>query len=279
MMCATECPSTRQLRDLTLGRLPNDESDDLLAHVGSCEACQTEIETIDDQEDSLIVSLRAPGQLERFQNEPECDLALAKSLGALAETAESNPDLILPQQIGEYEILRPLGRGGMGTVFLARHINLGRDVALKVLAHHRLGDVRVRERFETEMRAIGRLSHPNIVTAYDAREIDGTAVLVTEHIDGCNLGQLVGRTGPLSIADACEIARQIAVALEYTSGQGFVHRDVKPSNIMLSREGEVKLLDLGLARLQLGDAERPRYDGHRTGDGHSGLHRARASHG
>ena len=138
----------------------------------------------------------------------------------------------------------------MGSVFLARHTKLGREVALKVLASHRLADKRMRERFEAEMRAVGRLSHPHIVTAHDAREVDGTAVLVTEYIDGLDLGQLVARTGPLEIADACEIIRTVAVALQYTSGQGFVHRDVKPSNIMLSWSGDVKLLDLGLARLQ-----------------------------
>ena len=81
------------------------------------------------------------------------------------------------------------------------------------------------------------------------------AVLVTEYVDGFDLGQLIQRTGPLKVSDACEIARQVAVALEYTHQQGFVHRDVKPSNVMLSHKGEVKLLDLGLARLQYGEAD------------------------
>ncbi len=271
-MSATECPSVAQLRDLSLGRLTAEASDDLLSHVNSCETCRSELETVDEGEDSLIASLRTPGHLDQFQAEPDCDRAMAKALGALADAVErnSNPvshnaenaerrgwDPSLPQQIGEYEIVRPLGRGGMGNVFLARHTKLGREVALKVLANHRLGDERVRDRFETEMRAVGRLSHPNIVTAHDAREVDGTAVLVTEFIDGFDLGQLLKRTGALSIADACEIMRQTAVALEYTGSQGFVHRDVKPSNIMLGRSGEVKLLDLGLARLQFGDADRP----------------------
>ncbi len=161
----------------------------------------------------------------------------------------------LPERIGEYEIVRPLGRGGMGSVFLARHTKLGREVAVKLLAGHRLADPRMRQRFEAEMRAIGRLSHPNIVAAHDARDVDGTAVLVTEYIDGLDLGQLVERHGPLAVADACEIIRQVAVALAYTSVQGFVHRDVKPSNIMLSRRGEVKLLDLGLARWQWDEVE------------------------
>jgi serine/threonine protein kinase len=93
----------------------------------------------------------------------------------------------LPKTIGEYENVRPIGSGGMGNVFLARHTKLGRQVALKVLASHRLADSRMLERFEAEMRAVGRLSHPNIVTAHDAREVDGTAVLVTELVSGLDL--------------------------------------------------------------------------------------------
>jgi serine/threonine protein kinase len=114
----------------------------------------------------------------------------------------------------------------------------------------------MRQRFETEMRAVGQLSHPNIVTAYDAREVDELAVLVTEFIDGLDVGQILRRTGRLSVSNACEIAKQTAVALQYIDEQGLVHRDIKPSNVMIGQTGNVKLLDLGLARLQLGDGER-----------------------
>lgn len=114
---------------------------------------------------------------------------------------------------------------------------------------------RMQKRFETEMRAIGQLSHPNIVTAYDAREIEELAVLITEFIDGLDVGQILRGTGRLSISNACEIAKQIAVALQYIDEQGLVHRDIKPSNVMIGQKGNVKLLDLGLARLQLGDGE------------------------
>ena len=256
MMCATECPSDRQLKALSLGRLAFDESEELLAHVGACSTCQSELETVNDAEDSLIAALRNPGELDRFQAESDCQIAMTKALGAMSLAQSQRPmeqSIGLTEQIGEYRILRPLGRGGMGSVYLAKHTRLGREVALKVLAHHRLGDARAAERFEAEMQTIGRLSHPNIVTAHDARDIDGTAVLVTEYIDGYDLEELLRRTGPLSVHDACEIVRQTAVALQYTHEQGFVHRDVKPSNIMISRDGLVKVLDLGLARLQHGD--------------------------
>ncbi|MGB7342757.1 MAG: protein kinase [Pirellulaceae bacterium] len=255
MMTATECPTADRLRAFSLGCLSEHESDDLLSHLQTCNNCKSELETIDDGEDSLISSLRTPDEFIDLEDEPDCQLALAKALGALAQATDSiaATDLQLPTTIGEYEIVRPIGRGGMGSVYLARHTKLRREVALKVVAGHRLADAKMKSRFDAEMQAVGRLSHPNIVTAHDAREVDGTAVLVTEYIDGFDLGQLVSRTGPLKIADACEIVAKVAAALQYTSDQGFVHRDIKPSNIMLSRSGEVKVLDLGLARLELSE--------------------------
>ncbi len=259
-MNGTVCPPTEQLKALSLGQLSDEQSDDLYHHVRDCDSCQAELETVSDQEDSLIVDLRRPADESQLDAESGYPVAISKamevisSLSTSLEYSAAEP-LCVPRTIGEYEIIRPLGRGGMGSVFLAQHTKLGRQVALKILVSHRLGDARMRERFEAEMRAVGRLSHPNIVTAHDAREVDGTAALVTEFIDGLDLRQLVQRTGPLAIADACELTRQVAVALQYTSQQGFVHRDVKPSNIMLSQAGEVKLLDLGLARLQFGEGE------------------------
>ncbi len=260
----TKCPPIPQLRAYALGRLPDEDSDIVFEHLRGCASCAAELETIDDGEDSLIVELRQPDPLADFGEEPDCQVAVAKALGALASANHgltATSDLEFPRQIGEYEIVRPLGRGGMGNVYLARHTKLGREVALKVLATHRLADSRMRQRFDAEMRAVGGLSHPNIVTAHDARDIDGTAVLVTEFIDGADLGKIVQLGGPLSIADSCEIIRKIAVALAYTDSQGFVHRDVKPSNIMLSRTGEVKLLDLGLARFQFSEPDQPEITG------------------
>lgn len=255
MMTATptQCPPAQRLQDYALGRLPDEDSEAVFGHLAGCEACASELDTIDDGEDSLIASLRKPDELADFNHEPDCKIAVSRALDALTGAGTATQ---LPQQIGEYEIVRPLGSGGMGSVYLARHTKLGREVALKVLATHRLADPRMRSRFESEMRAVGRLSHPNIVTAHDAREIEGTAVLVTEFIDGRDLGQLVDAGGPLSTSDACEIVRLVAVAMQYTHEQGFVHRDIKPSNIMLSRAGEVKLLDLGIARFQYGDPDR-----------------------
>ena len=111
-----------------------------------------------------------------------------------------------------------------------------------------MNDPQAVARFEREMKAIGQLDHPGIVAAFDAREIDGVPVLVMEYVDGMDLGRLVRRHGPIAVADACELVRRTALALQYAHEHGLVHRDIKPSNVMLTRSGDVKLLDLGLAR-------------------------------
>ncbi len=255
------CPVPQKLRELTLGQLDEQQSDELLFHVESCDDCQTTLVEIDAREDTLVESLKSVANVNgelvgAFQDEPECQLAAARALGALASanSKETSGKETLPRTVGEYELIRLLGRGGMGRVYLGRHTKLGRPVAVKFLANHRRWDEQMRQRFESEMRTIGGLSHPNIVVAHDAREIDGEAVLVTEFIDGLDLSQAVERLGRFEPQIACEIASKIVSALRYIDSQGLVHRDIKPSNTMLSKSGEVKILDLGLARLQANHA-------------------------
>lgn len=161
------------------------------------------------------------------------------------------------RRVGPYEILGRLGEGGMGEVFRARHVHLGREVALKLLQPERLQDASAVARFRREWRAVGRLRHINVATALDAGEADGLHYLAMELADGQDLARLLRRHGPLPIADACELARQAALGLAHAHAHGLAHRDVKPSNLMLTSEGLVKLLDLGLARL---------FDGERSPD-------------
>jgi serine/threonine protein kinase len=154
-----------------------------------------------------------------------------------------------PLVLGEYQLLEKLGQGGMGAVYKARHTKLQRMVALKLLPPRTADDRHAAGRFDYEMAALGRLKHPNIVQAFDARDVAGTRLLAMELIEGLDLSQLVHRCGPLPIADCCELIRQAALGLQCAHECGLVHRDVKPSNLMLATSGEVKILDLGLARL------------------------------
>jgi uncharacterized protein (TIGR03067 family) len=256
LMIAT-CPEPDLLRDYSNGRVPEDQSDELTAHLRDCPSCQHWLSETKDLDDSLVGQLRHSTVDDSFDQEPHCQSAMARALGALAvdsQTADAD-EVSLPSSIGDYEIVRRIGRGGMGNVYLAQHTKLDRTVAVKVLASHRLSDPRMHDRFEKEMRAVGSLSHPNIVTAHDARDVDGVALLVTEWIDGLNLKDILDRVGPMKVADASEIGVRIASALSYISSASLIHRDLKPSNVMINRDGEVKLLDLGLARLRAGDGE------------------------
>jgi serine/threonine protein kinase len=155
-----------------------------------------------------------------------------------------------PKHLREYELLDPLGSGGMGTVYKALHTRLGKIVAIKLLPRERLRDAATLGRFEREMKAAGAIEHPHIVRATDAGEVDGIPFLVMEYVPGCDLSRLLAMRGPLRVADACEIVRQACLGLQRIHEAGLVHRDIKPSNVMLTPEGETKLLDLGLARWQ-----------------------------
>jgi len=149
-------------------------------------------------------------------------------------------------RLGPYEILKPLGAGGMGEVYSARDTRLGRTVALKILTGDLLGRGGARRRFEREARAISSLNHPNICTLYDIGRQDGPDYLVMEYLDGQTLATRLGR-GPLPYADMLRVAIEVCGALAYAHAHGVIHRDVKPANIMLTAFG-AKLLDFGLAR-------------------------------
>ena len=159
-----------------------------------------------------------------------------------------------PPVLGEYIILDRLGAGGMGQVYRAKHRTMDREVALKVLPKRMSSDAHAVERFYAEVRAQGKLMHPNIVTAFDAgchRTRTSTVhYLVMELILGQSLTHRVGVGGPLSGQEAIKILEQAAVALEYAHGLGIVHRDIKPGNMMLTHQGVLKILDFGLAVLR-----------------------------
>jgi serine/threonine protein kinase len=151
--------------------------------------------------------------------------------------------------LGSYEIDGQLGEGGMGAVYKATHRRLNKTVAIKVLAGHLSRDPSIIERFNREMTAIGRLEHPNVVRAMDAGDVDGQHFLVMEFVEGTDLANHVKVHGRLTVDNATRALRQAALGLGAAHAAGLVHRDIKPSNLLLTRQGHVKVLDLGLALL------------------------------
>jgi serine/threonine protein kinase len=153
-----------------------------------------------------------------------------------------------------YRVVRLLGQGGMGAVYLAEHRVMERPVALKVMRTDLVRDAASVDRFRREVRAAACLSHPNIVTAYDAEQVGALHFLVMEYVEGTDLARRLALAGPLPVAEACSHIRQAALGLHHAFEQGMIHRDIKPHNLMLARGGtnepfgRVKILDFGLAR-------------------------------
>jgi serine/threonine protein kinase len=151
--------------------------------------------------------------------------------------------------IGKYKVLEQLGSGGMGRVYLCEHRYMRRRVAVKVLPTARAEDPSALERFYREARAVAALDHPNIVRAHDIDEDNGLHFLVMEYIDGASLQEIVKRHGPMDVRRAIHYVRQAALGLQHAhDAAALVHRDIKPGNILIDRQGVVKILDLGLAR-------------------------------
>src|SRR5262249_14817027 len=157
--------------------------------------------------------------------------------------------------IGNYLILDKVGQGGMGKVFKARHRPQGRLGALKILPPSFARDRDAVMRFRREFEAAGRLKHKNLVAAFEADEDRGVHFLVMEYVEGMNLDRVISQQGPLPVPRGLDYLIQAARGLEAAHGMGIVHRDIKPGNLMLDREGTVRVLDLGLARIV--DASNP----------------------
>lgn len=222
-------PTSQQLAAFGLGQLPPEESARVERHVATCDTCCRALAAVPD--DTLIERLRAG------------------DTPTHAEVAGHEP---LPPELAEharYRVVRVLGTGGMGVVYQAEHRMMERVVALKVIRGDLLRRPQAVERFQTEVRAAARLAHPNIVTAHDAEQAGSIHFLVMEYVDGVSLYRLVKERGPLPIAEACEYIRQAAMGLQHAFERGMVHRDIKPHNLMRTPQGQVKILDFGLARL------------------------------
>ena len=163
------------------------------------------------------------------------------------------PDLT-GRTLGDFHILRRIGSGGMGQVYLARQLSLKREVALKLLRNELNENPTALKRFQAEAEAVARLNHTNIVQVYAVGETDGLRYMALEFVDGRNLRDYLARKGPPDLPVTLSVMRQVSAALQKAHERGLVHRDIKPENILITRKVEVKVTDFGLSRFFAGDA-------------------------
>lgn len=235
----TTHPSQEQLSDYNLGRLPPAEASTIESHINHCEPCCDTMIALS-ADDTFVGLLQDARQL---STDPSFDQGTVSCLATSQQ---------LPAPLAEhprYEVLGLIGKGGMGDVYKARHRKMERTVALKVINRGLFRNAEAIDRFHREVKAAAQLAHPNIVTAYDADQADEFHFLVMEYVDGVDLARTIKDQGALSVAQACDYIRQAAIGLQHAHQCGMVHRDIKPHNLMVSKEGAVKILDFGLASL------------------------------
>ncbi len=251
-MGAVVHPGEQTLRSYGLGELDPALAESVSKHLESCVDCR-----------GVVAGLTSDDFLNRLREaRPSPSPAKASPSLVGGSSAESAPDsATAPPAAGsvppglaerpEYEIIRELGKGGMGWVFLAHNRIMGRDEVLKVISHDILELPGAPDRFAREIRAVARVQHPNIVTAYSAFRSGGGLVFAMEYVEGLDLARIVTAKGPMPVPNACSYVEQVALGLQHAHEAGLVHRDIKPGNIMLTREGDralVKVLDFGLAK-------------------------------
>jgi serine/threonine protein kinase len=242
-------PSAEMLQAFGLGKLNDAKAQVVLGHLESCPDCQ-----------KVVSSISGDSFLDRLQgaHAHNSQVPSAKSLPARAKSvpAVSTPPAIpnLPPELAnnqQYQVMRELGKGGMGVVYLAKNVLMDRLEVLKVVNKALLDKPGAAERFLREIRAAAKLSHDYVVKAYNALALGDSLVFAMEYVEGEDLAQVVKRQGPLPVANACFYVHQAALGLHHAHEHGMVHRDIKPHNLMLSRKGkmhQVKILDFGLAK-------------------------------
>jgi formylglycine-generating enzyme required for sulfatase activity/predicted Ser/Thr protein kinase len=241
-------PSAQALALFGHGKLSEAQAATVAAHLETCADCRKAVTSL--PPDSFVGKVRAakPGSSSLLPSRPGASPSRA------ARPAPAAAPRDLPAELAchpKFRIVRELGRGGMGVIYLAEHRVLERPVAIKVISPTVLDNPDALARFHAEAKAAGKLDeHPNIARAYDADQAGELHFLVMEYVEGMSLAQVLERRGPLPIAHACHYIRQAALGLQHAFDKGMVHRDIKPQNLMLAPKNVVKVLDFGLARLR-----------------------------
>ncbi len=276
MQNVAECPSAHDIEHALLGLLPEGQIESVQQHLLHCPKC-LETAHAAHTTDAVVDSLRVDASLsaEIGRTDPHLQKLMQQlreqgdSLSRTSDhvggkesprsqvaqsTPQSDADVnhqaSTNQTLGDYEVLEKIGAGGMGQVFKAQHLHLDRIVAIKLLPPAMTQDAAAVKRFQREVRAVGKLTHPNIVQAYDASVQRGVWYLVMEYVAGCDLSELVKLRGRLPVDEAINCILQAARGLAYAHATGVIHRDIKPANLLLSKNGVVKVLDMGLARIE-----------------------------
>jgi eukaryotic-like serine/threonine-protein kinase len=251
-MSGTACPSGEELGRFAVGDLDAATLTRVAGHVEGCAACESALQALDGLTDPLLTALR----------QPVCtsgDDVPAALLTAARSALDSEPlngwvSGALPRRVGKFQLLEELGSGSFGTVFRAFDTELEREVAVKILRAGRLAGAEDAERFLREARSAAQLKHPGVVSLYEAgRTEDGVCYLIEEFVRGVTLAERL-RKGPLDPQAAARLVAEVAEALDAAHRLGIVHRDVKPSNIIIDPDGRPHVTDFGLAKRETDDA-------------------------
>ena len=274
-------PSDETLKAFVLAKLDDDSTQRVSDHLDSCGEClqrASELCSDDTCSAGFLDRLKAPRLSERAG--AASTVAVEQRDAGLTTTAGLGdtppPDLV---NHPDYEIRRELGRGGMGVVYLAYNRLMGRNEVLKFMGRHIIERPGVMDRFLREIRAVAQLRHSNIVTAYQAFRSGESFVFAMEYVEGMDLAKMVKARGPMPVAHACHFIQQAAHGLDHAHEHGMVHRDIKPNNLMLSRNRDkalIKVLDFGLAKASL---ENERSSGLEGPDGQPLWDRSLTLHG
>lgn len=255
-------PPKIQLIAFGQGKLAADELSNVEQHLEVCTSCcETLLELQEDTFMGLVrdaIRIDLPADIRSAVSTPEIEGQSGGDTWSRAERSdarstepgqEADPEEI-PAELAEhprYRIVELIGRGGMGSVYRAEHRLMNRNVAIKLVKAQLVKRPLAVDRFHREVQAAAKLSHPNIVAAYDAEQAGGVHFLVMEFVNGTDLATIVQQHGPMSVTDACRCIQQAADGLQHAHAQGMVHRDIKPQNLMLSAGNQVRILDFGLA--------------------------------